>query len=105
MRIRLSNVAPVGVIVLATATLILGTPTKAKACNKVSSCPAEFYPYGTEIDDTVYCDASRLENLGNQNWVFHCCTGNESPTLDLYIHMPDDSTPSDQQIWSGGQLD
>ena len=84
--------------------LIVGTPTRAHGCSKVSPCPAEFYPYTTLIDDQIYCSASRLEHLGGRDWVFHCCSGNESPELDLYIHMPDDSTPSDQDVWMGGQV-
>ena len=97
-------VAPASIL-LVTSLLIVGTPTKANGCPKKCACPAEFYPYTTLIDDQVYCNSDNLQHISGRNWVFHCCTGNESPNLDLYITMPDDSVPSDKELWEAGQVD
>jgi|GEM_PF-2332736 len=102
-RFRPQWVASLGVA-LTTAVLVLGTPTSARGCPKGIACPAEFYPYSSLVDDTIYCSADNLQHLGGRNWVFHCCSGNVSRNVDLYITMPDDSTPSDASPWEGGEL-
>ncbi len=102
MNCRNFTVACLGATLL--TVLIAGTPTKAKGCTVGTSCLAESYPYNSVVDQQVDCTGSKLDSLGNRQWLFHCCAGSTNANLDLYITMPDDSTPSDIQEWSAGNL-
>ena len=105
MKVQRRQVMSVLAVLGGFALLVCATPKTAKACVKSNPCPVLFYPYNTEVDPSIYCKGSLLDNLGNQNWLFHCCSGTEVESADLYIHMPDSSTPSADVEWSAGSLD